>query len=47
MQTRYWTPEERNLLSTTTPTGDLLWNRLLWTGVGLVFLSVANFTFLI
>ncbi|WP_374275299.1 ABC transporter permease/M1 family aminopeptidase [Brevundimonas sp.] len=37
---RYWTPEERNTLNPEL-VGVLLYNRLLWTGIGLVFLAGA------
>lgn len=42
--TRYWTPEERNTLNPEL-VGTLLGNRLLWTGVGVVFLGLAYFLF--
>jgi aminopeptidase N len=38
--TRYWTAAERNTLNAPL-TGILLWNRLLWTGVGLALLASA------
>lgn len=42
--TRYWTVAEKN---TVLPplSGLLLWNRLIWTGVGLIVLSVSFATF--
>ena len=40
----YWTPEEQN--TQTIPfIGLLLWNRIIWVGVGLVFLLYAVFRF--
>ena len=42
--TRYWTPPEQNTL--TVPfTGNLLWNRLLWGGIGLLVLLYTLFRF--
>ncbi len=38
--TRYWTATERNTLLVPF-TGALLWNRLIWSGVGVLALSVA------
>ncbi len=38
--TRYWTPAERNTLMPQMQ-GVLLYNRLIWTGVGVVFLAAA------
>lgn len=38
--TRYWTPAERNTLMPPME-GVLLYNRLIWTGVGVVFLAAA------
>lgn len=40
----YWTPEEQN--SMTVPfTGMMLWNRLLWVGIGLAFLIFTLYRF--
>jgi hypothetical protein len=36
--TQYWTPEEQN--TQTVPfSGMLVWNRLIWVGLGLVFFT--------
>jgi len=42
--TRYWTPPEQNTL-TVPLTGTLLWNRLLWSGLGLLVLLFTLFRF--
>ncbi len=42
--TRYWTPPEQN--TRTVPfTGNLLWNRLLWSGLGLLVLLFTLYRF--
>lgn len=41
---KYFTPAERNMLSPGF-NGLLLWNRLLWIGIGLIFLLLSYFTF--
>ncbi len=38
--TRYWTAAERNALNAPLE-GVLLWNRVIWTGVGVAFLALA------
>jgi ABC-type transport system involved in multi-copper enzyme maturation permease subunit len=40
LETRYWTTAERNA-GNPGFTGFLLWNRLLWIGIGLAFLALA------
>ncbi len=42
--TRYWTVAEKNTLAIF-PTGTLLLNRLLWIGVGVLFLALAYVSF--
>jgi ABC-2 type transport system permease protein len=42
--TRYWTPVERNTLNPALE-GVFLYNRLIWTGVGMVFLAAAYFLY--
>ena len=42
--TRYWTPIERNTLNPALE-GVFLYNRLIWTGVGVVFLAAAYFLY--
>ena len=42
--TKYWTVAEKNTLSAGL-SGLLLWNRLLWVGVGIAFLAFAYFRF--
>jgi len=41
---KYFTPVERNTISPSL-TGYMLWNRLLWMGVGLSILALSYFTF--
>ncbi|WP_114951761.1 ABC transporter permease/M1 family aminopeptidase [Sphingosinicella terrae] len=41
---RYWTAAERNALVPDFA-GFILWNRLVWTGIALLFLAVAYWTF--
>ncbi len=44
VETQYWTVDERN--SMVIPiAGDVLWNRLLWTGIGLITLIIGYFAF--
>ena len=41
---RYWTPEEQN--TQTIPfSGLMMWNRLLWVGIGLIFLIFTLYKF--
>jgi ABC-type transport system involved in multi-copper enzyme maturation permease subunit len=44
LETRYWTPAERNT-SYLTLTGDLLWNRLLWLAVSAAIFGIASYGF--
>ncbi|MCH4551286.1 ABC transporter permease/M1 family aminopeptidase [Aestuariibaculum lutulentum] len=43
--TQYWTPEEQNTLTVPFSSSLLLWNRLLWVGIGLLAFTFALFKF--
>lgn len=44
IETKYFTPSEKNTISPGF-SGVLFWNRLLWTGVGIIVLMVSYFSF--
>ncbi|MBC2846331.1 ABC transporter permease/M1 family aminopeptidase [Winogradskyella flava] len=44
IETKYFTPAEKNTISPSF-SGVLLWNRLIWTGVGIIILMLSYFSF--